>query len=240
MKCAIMQPHYMPWCGYFNLLAKVDVFVIYDDVQFEKQSWQNRNRILLNGASHWITVPVHRSSLQQTIDTVEVESGSRWREKQFRLLQQTYSKHPYAAEMLELAGNILNPELEGLADLSMSLIQETARRLELRTRIVRASSLNISGARSERLVRICEHLDCEGYLSPAGARDYLEQDGDFARSSVALSYQDYVPEDYPQVNSNTCITHLSILDAIANLGWEETCHYIQTGKTTDSHQGSDS
>src|SRR5437870_5440085 len=101
MKCVIMQPTYLPWSGYFNLMSQATVFVFLDDVQYERSSWQNRNRVLVNGAPHLITVPALRLSLNQSIRTVQVDDKHPWRSKHISLLEQTYAKHPYASEMLE-------------------------------------------------------------------------------------------------------------------------------------------
>ncbi len=226
MKCAIMQPHYMPWSGYFNLIASVDKFVFYDDVQFEKQSWQNRNRILLNHQSFFITVPSHREHLEQPIHLIRIEDGSNWREKQIRLLQQTYAKHPFSSDMLEIAKIVLDKSNTLLADLDIKIIEAVCSKLGLSKTFVRSSSLNILGDRSDRLINICKALDCDEYLSPPGSRDYIEEDGKFRDNPIKLRFQNFEPQPYVQKNEQAFVSHLSFLDVVANLGWAKTLDYI--------------
>lgn len=226
MRCAIMQPTYLPWAGYFNLIATVDVFVFLDDVQFEKQSWQNRNRVLVAGLPHFLTVPVRRKSLDQLILEIEVDDTHRWREKHTRLISESYAKRPFGASLKAIIDLIANREFRLLADLNMTIILSIAERLDISTRFVRASELNVTGSRSERLVSIARHFNCETYLSPPGARAYLEADGVFPNRSVHLAYHSFEQQPYPQ-NAPRFISHLSIIDVLANLGPEATKRYVR-------------
>lgn len=101
MKCVIMQPTFFPWAGYFYLASQADVFVFLDDVQLEKQSWQTRNCILLNGKAAWISVPLIHMGSEQKICEVEVFDQSLWRIKLLRKLAQTYARHPFCDVMLK-------------------------------------------------------------------------------------------------------------------------------------------
>jgi hypothetical protein len=227
MKCAIMQPTYLPWSGYFNLIASVDVFVFLDDVQYERQSWQNRNRVLVGGKAHWLTVPAVRLELAQTFNTVQVDDTQGWRKKHVQLLEQTYGKHPHGPEMLDVIRAIADPAVAGLADLNIKLILEFSRRLELAPRFARSSELGIEGQRSERLLRICEHFACGEYLSPVGSAEYLAEDKVFDSAPVKLSFQQFKAPPYPQRKAPAFVESLSIVDVAANLGWKRTRDYIQ-------------
>jgi len=226
MKCAIMQPTYLPWSGYFNLISSVDVFVFLDDVQYERQSWQNRNRVLVGGKAHWLTVPAVRLELSQTFNTVKIDDTSVWRKKHFQLLEQTYGKHPHGREVLDVARGLTDMSVTGLVDLNMKLIQEFSRRLELAPRFVRSSELAIQGQRSERLLRICEHFGCDEYLSPVGSAEYLAEDKVFDGAKVKLSFQQFKAPPYPQRNIPGFVESLSIVDVAANLGWSESRDYV--------------
>src|SRR5947209_586580 len=131
MKCAIMQPTYLPWAGYFHLISQVGMFVFLDDVQYEKNSWQNRNRILVNGQPHWLTVPVRRLGLEQKINEVQIDDSSLWRKKHIRTLIETYAKHPHAASMLETVQPLLETSTDRLVDLNFSLIRAISGKLGL-------------------------------------------------------------------------------------------------------------
>ncbi|WP_413173376.1 WbqC family protein [Anabaena azotica] len=222
-----MQPTYMPWAGYFNLISQSDVFVFLDDVQFEKSSWQNRNRILLNGQVHWITVPTQRLYLGEYINNIQINDQRNWRNKQFELIRHAYNKHIYRNEILKLVEIILDTKIKSLLSLNTKIIQAVVNKLELSAHIFFSSELNIHGQRSERLIKICNHFGCDEYLSPLGASEYLLQDGNFNNSSVRLLFQKFEPIPYPQLKQQEFVSHLSIIDIIANLGWEKTLQYIQ-------------
>lgn len=228
-RCAVMQPTFLPWAGYFELISAVDVFVFLDDVQFEKQSWQSRNRILIGGRPHWVTVPVH-ASLDQTIREIETDESRHWRKKLLRTLEQAYARSPVRQAMLDLVREELALAGTSLAELNIRLILAVATRLELEPLFMRASELEIAGSRSERLVRICEHFGCDEYVSPVGAADYLASDGCFESSRVKLSFQDYHPQPYSQPGASEFVSHLSWVDVVANLGWERAAEYIRHGR----------
>jgi hypothetical protein len=225
--CAIMQPTYFPWAGYFSLLGVVDVFVFLDDVQFVRGSWQNRNRVLVAGEEHWITVPATRERLGQLICQTGIDERPGWRSKHLRLLEQSYARHAHAAEMLEVASLILRAEWSCLADLNIAMISEIASRVGIETPLVLSSRLGIGGGRTDRLIAICEHLGCDEYVSPPGSSTYLTDDGFLMRNRVRLSFHDFRPEPYPQRGSPAFVSHLSVLDVAANLGWRGVENYIR-------------
>jgi len=223
-----MQPTYMPWAGYFNLMYQVEHFVFLDDVQFEKSSWQNRNRILINGSPHWLTVPVLRQHLSDKIHDIKIDPKTTWRTKQMKLLQQEYRNASHVNEMVELAEKATDVNACFLSELNIGTLAECAAKLGLsKVKFYRASQLGIEGGRSQRLLNICKHLKCDEYVSPPGSREYIEADGVFAgQGDITLSYHEFVPLPYRQIRSAEFVSHMSILDVIANLGWKETQKYI--------------
>ena len=228
MKCVIMQPTFFPWAGYFNLASHADVFVFLDDVQLEKQSWQTRNRILLQGKPVWISVPVLHRSVRQTIGETEVCDQYKWRGKLLRQLEQGYAKHPYSAQAIEVPGTLPHIGSTSLADINIALLREFCGRLGLAPKFARSSELGIAGERSERLIRICERFGCDEYLSPAGAADYLAADRFVDQTSIGLTFQRYVPMPYGQPRVGEFVSHLSIIDIVANLGWQAAAQYVRT------------
>lgn len=222
-----MQPTYFPWAGYFNLIAQVDVFVFLDDAQYEKSSWQNRNRILLNGHPHWLTVPAHRDHLGQSIVETGIDDKRNWRDKQFKLLQQAYSRHPYVREMLAAAGMILDRNMDNLAELNIRIATYLMQEFGIATRILRSSTLDLPGKRTDRLIKLCEHLGCTEYISPTGSTEYLAEDRFAEKTSIRLSFNSYVPEAYPQVGGEGFVSHLSILDVVANIGKSAASEYVR-------------
>jgi len=226
MKCVIMQPAFFPWAGYFNLIHKSDIFVFLDDVQFEKQSWQNRNRILLDGCTVWITAPVTHRNLHQNIREIEVCNKHPWQSKLLRKLTQGYARHSHRDEMLELATLLEQLQTPFLADINIALIKAACDKLGIVTRFVRSSEIGVSGERSKRLIEICELLGCDEYLSPRGAAEYLAIDRFSERSGVHLSFQNYQPKAYLQPKTEIFASHLSIIDVVSCLGWEKTKQYV--------------
>jgi hypothetical protein len=228
MKCAILQPTYLPWAGFFNLMHRVDVFVFLDDVQYERRTWQNRNRVLVQGAPCWLTVPVHRDYRGKTIRDVEVPADQ-WRRKHWRLLEQAYAHHPFADQMLEAAQPMLDPALDRLGELNIRIISALAARLAIGTRLVRSSELGVGGVRTGKLIGISERLGCDEYVSPPGSAGYLAEDRFTELTAVRLSFNEFTPAPYPQRGSTEFISHMSVLDVIANLGLEQTAAYIRNG-----------
>ena len=226
MICAIMQPTYLPWAGYFNLIDQADVFVFLDDAQLQKNSWHNRNRLLVNHKPHWITVPVRRDTLAQSIKETEIDTVQNWRKKHCALLRQTYGKHPYGKEMLDVCSVIEQSNIAHLADLNINLVRWILDNLDIRTEIILASSMGIEGKRTTRLIELLHRLQADTYLSPKGATDYLGGDEFIEQTRISLRFQEFNPAPYPQYQHHPFESHLSIIDVVANIGWEATGRYI--------------
>ena len=228
MRCAIMQPTYLPWAGYFNLISQVDIFVFLDDVQFERQSWQSRNRILLEGKEHWLSIPTHVKSHTQRFDMIQIDFSRRWQRKHVLRLEQAYQKAPYFEHIRGILKLILNADDVTVVDLNISIVEEISKALNLQTVFRKASVLNLPGSRSQHLLNICEALECQEYLSPLGSQTYLLEDGLFQSSSIQLDFQDYTTQPYSQLKSSIFRSHLSILDLIANIGIQKAAKYVMS------------
>jgi len=235
MKCAIMQPTYIPWSGYFNLIASVDHFVFLNNVQYERRSWQSRNRIMVNGAEHILTVPVERCPQKTLLDKVSISYAEDWRPRHWLTLKSAYGKSGYAIELLPLLQpHLCGPAESNLARFTEMIIRDIAQALGITTKMHRASNLSANGMRSERLASLCQTLSCESYISPKGSRQYLEEDNFQERFGIKLNYQEYNPTPYAQMGGKPFVTHLSIVDVIANLGLEGAKDYI---KGTNGNNG---
>lgn len=228
MICAIMQPCYLPWSGYFNLISRANKFVFLDNVQFEKQSWQSRNRILLQGKEHLLAVPVARSKLDTPIYRIVIDQRTLWQKKHWRTLQGAYQKAPHGSSVLDMLEPYYTKETpETLSEFNQAIIRCLAQTMKLATDLFRSSELACDGGRTERLINICKCLGCDEYLSPEGAREYLNQDSFAERSGIKLSFQDFKPSPYPQYGSSEFISHLSIVDVMANQGVDRAVEYIR-------------
>ena len=233
MRCAVMQPTYFPWAGYFNLIGSVDVFVFLDDAQYERGTWQNRNRVLLNGVPHWLTVPVVRERLGDAINECETDDRHSWRRKHLALLHQVYGKHPFGSDILALSERFVGDEkITRLAALNLQIVSEICAKFGIKTRMLRSSELDIRGSRSERLAKICGLLDCDEYLSPPGALPYLTEDRFCELTKVKLLINEYESKAYAQRGSELFVSHLSVIDVVANLGWDGAATYVSRNSET--------
>lgn len=218
-----MQPTYLPWLGYFNLMASVDIFVFLDNVQFSKQSWQQRNRIIIKDQLFWLTVPVlsHGKSAQ-LINQVKIKQEVCWESKHQKTIIDTYRGAPWGGMVIDLISEVLLKKTDSLCELNISLIDAIANLLKIKCKIVRASSLNCSGERSERLLAICRTVGGTEYLSPLGSKEYLEMDGVFADAHFPIIYQNFSPSVYRTAKPIIEGENPSIIDAIAWVGPEGT------------------
>ena len=227
--CVIMQPTYLPWSGYFNLMAHADAFVFLDDVQFSRRSWQTRNRILLNGNEVMLTVPVQSSDRDQTrVRDVRTASGP-WPRKHFASLTQAYSNAAFGRELLALISAAYESldSATHLATFNRNLIVLLAQALAIDKPLLNASELKCSGHRSEHLLNICLTVGCDEYLSPVGSAEYLAEDDFASNGRVSLRFQSYVPAPYPQPKTKIFVSHLSVVDVIAHHGLEFARHYVR-------------
>jgi hypothetical protein len=222
-----MQPTYLPWSGYFNLASKVDIFVFLDDVQFERQSWQSRNKILANGMVHLLSVPILRDGLQTQLRNIKIGQINNWQNKHLRSIQNSYPllwRDSYLSQSLE---NIINKKYNTLVDLNIATINLLFDWLDLSCKTVRSSDLECSGLRSDRLIEICRKIRADSYISPIGSRDYLEKDNFEKKAGIPLIFNDFIPEPHPQGKGTEFISHLSVIDVIGHCGLEYAKEYIR-------------
>lgn len=220
---AIHQPNYLPWIGYFGKIARSDVFVFLDDVEYSDRSWINRNRIKTPDGWTWLTVPVRGSS--GAIEDVQI-AGDDWRDHHRKSLQQNYGKATAFDEVRELFEATYDRSWESLASLNVHLIRSIADRIGLECTYVRSSEIGVDATKTERIVRLCEGLGADRYLSGTGARSYLARER-FDRSSITLEYQSFTHPEYEQ-RFGEFIPKLSIVDVLANVGPQETAEIVHS------------
>jgi hypothetical protein len=209
----------------------VDVFVYYDDVQYDKNGWRNRNRVKGSNGPVWLTVPVKHSGrgLQRICD-VEID-GEGWRQKHLRSIAQFYAKAPHSGHYLPELEELLGRSWNRLADLDIALNDAIVRWLGLSARIVRSSTLGIDGDRNQRLIGICRHFGANHYLSGNAAQTYVDLAA-FGDAGIAVEWQNYQHPTYPQLHG-AFISHLSIIDLLMNAGPESRA-VLRSGRPIDS------
>lgn len=220
IRCAVSQPAFLPWIGWFDIFDQADRMVLLDTVQFEKQSWQQRNRISTGAGLLTVTVPVMtRGRLKQPILEVELASSTFVR-KFLSTLQMNYSRAPYFADVYgEL--EIMLPDLVAtgrLCELNVGLIEWLARRLGIMTRTIRASESPAAGTRGEYVAQLCTAVGAAEYLSTAGAAAYLREDlPGFERRGIRVLIHSYEHPEYPQLH-RPFLPYASALDLVMMLG----------------------
>ena len=211
---AAHQPQYLPWLGFFDKIARADVFVLLDDVQFKKNEWQNRNRIKGPAGPQWLTVPV-RHRFPQTIAEVEIAPPASWSRKHLQALRTNYGKAPCFDAEMPLFVEVLERSWRHLAPLNVALIERLVHRLGIDTELRLSSELAARDDPTLRLVDLCERLGADAYLSGSGG-DYLDEQP-FADAGIELSYQQYDHPRYPQLHGEF-EPFLSIVDLLMNCG----------------------
>jgi hypothetical protein len=215
----VLQPGYLPWLGYFDLLQKADVFVHYDDVQFDKHGWRNRNRVKGPKGAIWLTVPVfHSGRAGQSILDVEIDDRQDWRRKHLSTVAQSYARAPFIDTVLPRLRNIIERPWLRLVDLDLALIDWLAMEIGIATPRHRASDLDVGGDRNERLINLCRHFRATRYVSGNAAQDYLDE-AQFAAAGIGVVWHNYIHPSYPQRHGEF-VPYLSVLDLILNVGRE--------------------
>jgi hypothetical protein len=213
----VLQPGYLPWLGFFDQMRRSDVFVYYDDVQFDKHGWRNRNRIKSPSGPQWLTVPVlHHGKGQPLITETLIDGRTDWARKHIGTLRQYYAKAPYVKRYLPELEELLNQPWTRIVDLDIAVVDRMAGWLKLSPNVVRASELGVGGAQSERLINLCVHFGAQRYLSGSAARDYLEV-GAFEQRGIEVVWQDYRHPVYPQQHE-PFVPYLSAIDLLLNCG----------------------
>lgn len=214
----VLQPGYLPWLGYFDQMYRATHFVHYDDVQFDKHGWRNRNRVKApTGQPHWLTVPVRHTGLGfPRIADVDIDRRMPWARKHIGTLRQFYRAAPYATTYLPALEAVLTRDWYRLIDLDLAVIELVCGWLGLQRSTARASDIGVVGTPTDRLIGLCLRLGTGRYLTGAAARDYLDV-AVFARHGIEVAWQDYHHPVYPQQHGGF-VSHLSVIDLVLNCG----------------------
>ncbi len=196
---AIHQPAYLPWLGYFDRIAASDLFIFLDTVQFEKNSFTNRNRIKTPQGPQWLTVPVlAQGHLAKTLAEIEIDNRQDWKRKHLRSIEQNYRRAPFFAERFDRLAQTYVPAHHFLAEFCFDQLVFWLHELKIPTPVMRASAMGVEGVKSDLVLALCRAVGATAYLSGALGRDYLRE-ADFAAAGIALRYQDFSHPAYPQL-----------------------------------------
>lgn len=226
---AIHQPNFLPWLGYFDKIARADVFILMDNVQFPKTggTWTNRVQILLSGRPDWLTAPVERSFHGvREIREIQIDDAISWRDKALRSIQMSYARAPYFDTVFPLLRELLLEPVQSLSALNVLGIRAIAGRLGLDCgKLVLGSTLDAAGASTDLLISMVRAVGGTAYLCGGGAGGYQEDDK-FAAAGIALVYQSFQHPVYEQRKAGDFVPGLSIVDALMYRGFGGTASLL--------------
>jgi hypothetical protein len=215
---AIMQPYFFPYIGYWQLIHAVDCFVIYDDVNYIKGGWINRNRILINNIPTYITIPLHQSSPYKSICNTFLQPSFVWRDKLLKMIENTYRRSPYFSDIFAVIEKIIRCETDNLADFLAHQLQVLSVLMGIKTEFILTSRTYkndfLSG--QERVIDICKHENASVYINAIGGKT-LYDSNIFSEEGINLNFIEMCPLPYKQ-KSNEFIPYLSIIDALMEVG----------------------
>lgn len=226
-KVAISQSNYIPWKGYFDFIASVDEFIIYDDMQYTRRDWRNRNTIKTHQGVKWLTIPVEtKGKFSQTIRETKAV-GSEWANLHWKTIESNYKKAThYEAVASWLRPAYINQQLLALSDINRFFIQKICAYLGIETLIKNSWDYQVQGDRSERLANICQEAGGTCYVSSPAARAYLEHKP-FVKNGIRVEWFNY--ENYPAYPQlwGAFVHEVSIIDLLLNCG-ENSRQYMKT------------
>lgn len=216
MRVAILQPSYIPWRGYFDIIRSVDLFVFFDNVQFTRRDWRTRNRIKTPHGTEWLSVPVCHAERGATIAETRISDADDWRHRHLKSWHMNYARSAHYGDTVEILGNLDGRDGESIADLNLRLTTAICAYLGIRTPIVRATEISAAGRKTARLISILRDVGATAYLSGPSADAYIEEDA-FLEAGISLEYKGYDYAEYPQI-WGPFDGAVTILDLIANCG----------------------
>lgn len=231
VKAVILQPTYLPWIGYFGMIDAADIFVFYDDVQFVKKSWQQRNRIKIQGTAKWLTVPVTHNH-RPKINEVKINNLKKWTKnwtyKHWRSIDYSYNKAPFFEDYNSEIKEIYDKQWQSLCDLDIYIIKELSRCLKIHEpKFIRSSAIEgIEGVKTDRVMNILKEIGADELLANPGARAYIEKDK-FKDENIKLYWFEFKHPVYPQLGGEF-IPFLSVIDLLFNTG-KKSRNYIKLG-----------
>lgn len=224
-KIAISQSNYIPWKGYFDLIASVDEFILFDDMQYTKRDWRNRNKIKTPKGPVWLSVPVQvKGKYYQSIRDTRI-NGDEWAQSHLRSMQLNYAKAPHFQEILDLIKPIYDGRISMLSELNHAFIVAICQYLGIDTKITNSWDYGVVDGKSERLLDLCQKAGADSYISGPAAKGYLDVEL-FEDAGMKVCWFDYdnYPE-YPQLWGEF-VHQVSIVDLLFNCG-KDSSHRLK-------------
>ena len=215
MRAAILQPGYLPWIGFFNMVKWSDTFIILDDVQFSDSAWQHRNRIKTPMGFQWLTVPVLKK-LDQKIKGVKINNKEKWAKNHWKAIKFNYSKARFFGEYSEFFEETYSREWSSLLELDMHIIKGICNFLRLKPNFEFASNLNVGGNALDHVIKLCKKIGATEYLNGPAGKSYMTEE-DFAKEGIKLVWHEYSHPTYNQLYGEF-VPYMSVIDLLFNEG----------------------
>lgn len=214
LKVAIMQPYFLPYIGYFQLINAVDVFILYDDVNFINKGWINRNNILVGNKASLFTIPLKEASQNKLIKEIEINQDGKWQNKLVKTIEQGYKKAPNFSDFFPVLSEIVNFSENNISKYIHNSILKICKYLEISTIISQSTTIfsNENLKAQTRIIDICKQKKASQYINPIGGQE-LYQKFDFEKENIKLNFLKTYPIQYQQFTSNF-VPYLSIIDLI--------------------------
>ena len=222
---AIHQPEYLPWLGFFKKMMDSELFVFYDDVQFRKKGWQNRNRIRINDGTALLSIPVHTHSYPK-INEVTIDNEKNWSIRHKKSILYNYARAPYFDEIKDFIESIFEKKFQYLLDLNTEIIKFIMNELEIKSKIVFSSELEISKKGSDRVLDICKAVDADHYITGTFWAESNLRVEEFKKSNIDVEFQKFQHPIYKQIHGEF-IPEMSIIDLLFNEGRKEAKKILQ-------------
>ncbi|TVR84857.1 MAG: hypothetical protein EA412_00120 [Chitinophagaceae bacterium] len=227
MKVAIMQPYFFPYIGYFQLINKVDTFVFFDDVNFIKRGWINRNRILIDGNPHLITIPLVGASQNKLINEIPVVNNPVWKKKLLTKIEHAYSKCTNFNIVFPLIHELISSNYQLISDYAVASIEMVAEYIGLDTSFEVSSKKygDIIGNGEFRIIDICKELEADTYFNMAGGKELYDHKN-FINEGIDLVFVEPKLKSYNQANFDGFEAGLSIIDLLFNVNREDLSAHL--------------
>ena len=214
-RVSIHQPAYMPWMGLFDKIASSDIFIYLDCVQFEKNSYINRNRIKTPQGASWLTIPIHtKGHIGQTLKTTTIDTRKPWQQKHLRTLEMNYRRSRHFEAYFHHISKAIADREPLLSNYLYKHLQFWLRILKIQTPVFRSSTFNFRARKSDLVLEICRHFSASEYLSGSMGQDYLEEQR-FNESGIRVRYQNFIQPTYEQLWGDF-VPNLAVVDYVLN------------------------
>lgn len=227
MTVTIHQPEHLPYFGFLDKINKSDVFVLLDDVDLKKNNFQNRNQILTQNGSKWVSIPIEMKNLENKHINARLIKDN-WKINYRNQIVEAYKKYDYFKIGISIVDEMLNLDSNLLIDFNMFYIQKLLDVLSINTKLIMSSSLSIKTTKTQRLYDICKLLDGSSYLAGQGSIDYLDEN--IFKNDIKLIKHNFSHPIYEQKNSNEFIPYMSSLDFIMSVGIDRLKEMLNESK----------